>query len=206
MSLESQDPDAGNITQNPFFPPGGAVKRWVRRKTQIQNVLQAVQEDAQDFRAEKWQSSPCPQLPPKGQVRWEMLDSNLALPSLQSCVVSLVSIPAFPWSLPLLLQRKRNPSRLFLSLWQPPAPRPAAFLFCLYQYILYISGNFGKSWVSANCKRVFVLFCFVLKMFGPRDLWKGPFIYLQNSLHMRTIQKSLKTVIPWTLIKRFVFK
>lgn len=171
MSLESQDPDAGNITQNPFFPPGGAVKRRVRRKTQIQNVLQAVQEDAQDFRADKWQSSPCPQLPPKGQVRWEMLDSNAALPSLESCVVSLVSIPAFPWSLPLLLQRKRNPSKAVFELMTThrPRPGPAAFLFCLYQYILYISGNFGKSWVSANCKRVF-LFCFVLKMFGPRDL------------------------------------
>lgn len=92
---------------------------------------------------------------------------------------------------------RKIPQRLFLSLWKT-SPRQ---LFCLYQYILYISGNFGKSWVSVNGKRVFFFF---LKMFGPRDLWKGPFIYLQNGLHMRTIQKSLKTVIPWTLIKRFV--
>lgn len=99
-------------------------------------------------------------------------------------------------------KEREMPQRLFLSLWQPH-PR-AAFLFCLYQYILYISGNFGKSWVSANCKRVFLFVC--LKMLGPRDLWKGPFIYLQNSLHMGTIQKSLKTVIPRALIKRFVFK
>ena len=41
-------------------------------------------------------------------------------------------------------------------------------------------------------------------MFAPEAYERNPFFLFQNSLHMRTIQKSLKTVIPRTLIKRLV--
>lgn len=74
----------------------------------------------------------------------------------------------------------------------------ATFFLFLYQHVFYINGNFGKSCLSAKYKKVFDF----LKMFVPETYERNPFFPLQNSFPMRTIQESLKTVIPCTLIKR----
>lgn len=111
-------------------------------------------------------------------------------------------IPCFYPCLPLVpptltAKTEKSLKGCFWAYEKPPPDNFSAFTNIFFTLVEILENHGFLLMVKES-------FFFFLKMFGPRDLWKGPFIYLQNGLHMRTIQKSLKTVIPWTLIKRFV--
>lgn len=169
-------------------------------------MLQPFRERAQNLRAEKWQPSPCPTLPPQIKLGEWCLHLILALESGSHTSTSCFIPPRTPPPTPLVVYmhckqrgKKKSLKGRVLSLWQL-FPQATLFLF-LYQHIFYINGNSGKSWLSANCKNVFdFLECFSQRLMkGTHFFFPFRVVYI-----LETIQMSSKTVIPCTLIKRFV--
>lgn len=131
------------------------------------------------------------------------MHSSLALPVCPLCSVpELYPLPAPCLCLPLVApthcKQKKNPSKAeFLCLRQG---FPRQLFFSFFTSMSFTLMEILENHASAKYKKVFDFFT----MFVPEAYERNPFFSLQNSFPMRTIQESLKTVIPCTLIKRLV--
>lgn len=131
-----------------------------------------------------------------------MLAFESCSPSLDPLLLRPTPQPPFPWFLPHTPNRekkKKNPSKEELLSLRQTFPRQLLFFFftSMSSTLMEILENH----ISADFKKVFDL---KKKCLSQRLMKETHFFLFQNSLHMRMIQKSLKTVIPHTLIKRLV--